>query len=211
MKTRFGFLLFNGLEELDLVGPWEMISLWNKEYHGPEEIVTISETGNTITCAKNLQIIPTHSFSSCPHLDYLLIPGGKGTRHEVNNKNLIQFIKRQATTCKNILSVCTGSFLLHAAGLLEDRKATTHWLALEKLKEIKSIHVIEERYTKDKSIWTSAGVSAGIDMALAFIAETAGNEVAGKVQLHAEYFPENKRYLKLDKILNLPAYLKDLV
>lgn len=208
MKDKFGFLLFDGLEELDLVGPWEIISLWSKEYDGPKETVTVSQTGHSVRCAKGLKIVPDHSFLSCPTLDYLLIPGGKGTRVEINNQELLTFIKKQAEHCKNIFSVCTGSLLLQSAGLLTDRKATTHWMVLDKLKELKEVTVVEQRYVNDGNIWTSAGVSAGIDMALAFIAKTSGKEIAGKVQLHAEYFPENKSYVNLDKISNLPNYLQ---
>lgn len=208
MKNKFGFLLFDGLEELDLVGPWEMISLWGKEYGGPKETITVNQTGHAIVCSKGLKIIPDFSFSSCPTLDYLLIPGGKGTRIEINNQELLTFIKKQANYCENILSVCTGSLLLQAAGLLTGRKATTHWMIIDKLKEFKEVEVVEQRYVNDGNIWTSAGVSAGIDMALAFIAEISGKEVAGKVQLHAEYFPENKNYINLKEISHLPSYLQ---
>jgi transcriptional regulator GlxA family with amidase domain len=206
MKERFGFLLFNGLEELDFVGPWEMISLWSKEYGGPEELITVSQDAGLVTCAKELKIFSDYSFSLCPNLDYLLIPGGKGVRNAITNNELIDFIKIQSLNCKNILSVCTGVFLLHASGLLTGRSATTHWMALEKLKAIKEINVLNNRYTKDNNIWTSAGVSAGIDMVLAFIAQVSGNEIAGKVQLHAEYFPENKNYVAKEDVKYLPSY-----
>lgn len=91
MNERFGFLLFNGLEELDLVGPWEMISLWGKDLGGPKEIFTVSQDGNPVKCAKGLQIAANYSFTSCPRLDYLLIPGGLATKQEANNKTLIEF------------------------------------------------------------------------------------------------------------------------
>lgn len=207
MNAKFGFLLFNGLEELDLVGPWEMISIWGKHYNGPQDIFTISQDGDSIKCAKGLTIAADYSFQSCPTPDYLLIPGGQGTRSEMNNKKLIDFIQFQAKFCRKLLSVCTGSFLLDAAGLLDGRKATTHWQSLERLKQNKEIKVSEQRYVVDGNIWTSAGVSAGMDMALAFIADIAGKEIAGKVQLHAEYFPENIVYAKLDEVVERPLYL----
>lgn len=209
MKNRFGFLLFPGLEELDLVGPWEMITVWGKEYGGPAEVFTVSETGGLITCSKKLQIASTYSFQSCPKLDYLLIPGGIGTRTEIYNKALITFIQSQAQSCDKILSVCTGALLLQAAGLLKGRKATTYWQILESFKKDLNIEVVEKRYVKDGNIWTSAGISAGIDMALAFIADRAGKAIAGKVQLHSEYFPEGKNYLTADDVkgFTLPDYL----
>jgi transcriptional regulator GlxA family with amidase domain len=208
MSEKFGFLIFDDLEELDLIGPWEMISLWGKEYNGPEEIFTVSQQGGLIKCAKGMKINSDYSFSSCPELNFLLVPGGKGTRREVNNPVLIEFIRNQAMHCHNVLSVCTGSFLLHAAGLLNKHKATTHWLSLERLKQFKEVITVEERYIKDGMIWTAAGISAGIDMALAFIADIANDEIAGKIQLHAEYFPEKKQYCNLKQTENLPIYLK---
>lgn len=209
MEATFGFLLFDQLEELDLVGPWEMIGLWCKEFGGPSNLVTISETGGLITCSKGLKIASDFSFENAPLLDYLLIPGGMGTRTEVNNQKVIHFIQRQAKYCSFIASVCTGSFLLQAAGLLTNTKATTHWKSLERLRQFPEVKVVEKRFVKDGNIWTSAGISAGTDMALAMIADIAGNDTAGKVQLHAEYFPSTQLYVDLSNIEELPEYLSD--
>lgn len=208
MEEKFGFLIFDGVEELDLIGPWEMISIWGKEYNGPKEIFTISQSESVINCVNGLRIGSDYSFSNCPTLDYLLIPGGMGTRKEVTNEALIEFIRLQADNCRYIASVCTGSFLLQAAGLLTGHKATTHWKSLNRLKQFTAVTVCEQRYIKDDSIWTAAGISAGMDMALALIADVAGKEIAGKVQLDAEYFPDHKRYINLDKIETLPDYLR---
>lgn len=101
MTERFGFLLFTGLEELDLVGPWEMISLWGENFGGPKEIFTVSQDGNPVKCAKGLQIAANYSFSSCPSLNYLLVPGGLATRQEVNNKNLIEFTVEIRTSTRD--------------------------------------------------------------------------------------------------------------
>jgi transcriptional regulator GlxA family with amidase domain len=161
-----------------------------------------------ISCAKGLRIAADYSFKTCPKLDFLLVPGGQGTRKEVHNKILIEFIKDQARHCEAILSVCTGAFLLQQAGLLDGIKATTHWASLDRLKAFQKTQTIEKRFVRDQHIWTSAGISAGIDMALAFIAETASPVVAGKVQLAAEYFPDAKVYLDLNNTAHLPDYLK---
>lgn len=209
MEAKFGFLIFDGVEELDLTGPWEMISIWGKEYHGPNEIFTISQNASVVNCFHGLRIASDYSFCNCPTLDYLLVPGGMGTRKEVNNKALIDFIRLQADHCRCIASVCTGAFLLQAAGLLAGRKATTHWQSLNRLKQFPEVTVCEQRYVKDGAIWTSAGISAGMDMALALIADVSGKEIAGNVQLSAEYFPDPKQYIHVDKIENLPAYLKN--
>ena len=205
MKQCFGFLLFEQFEDLDFFGPWEMIALWSQQFKGPQEVVIISETGKAVTSTKGLTLNTQTDFDGCPKLDFLLIPGGQGTRIEVNNPALIHFIKTKANQCQQILSVCTGAFLLHAAGLLHNKKATTHWASLDRLKAFSDITVIEERFIKDGNIWTSAGISAGTDMALAFIAHTAGETTAGEVQLQAEYYPQTKIYPTNTE--NLPTYV----
>lgn len=205
MQNNFGFLLFDEFEDLDFVGPWEMIGLWGKQYYGPQNVFTVSETGKLLKSTKDMYYQPHYNFAQCPRLDYLLVPGGQGTRKEVDNANLVAFIKAQAANCQHVLSVCTGAFLLQAAGLLDGKKATTHWMSIERLKEFPEIQVAEERFTRDGNIWTSAGVSAGIDLALAFVAYIAGEETAGKVQLHAEYYPADKIYNSNSK---LPSYIK---
>lgn len=194
MNSRLGFLLFNDFEDLDFFGPWEMLAHWSKKFHGPEELFIISENGAETTSVKGLSIKASANFNTCPTLDYLLIPGGIGTRKEVDNEKLIQFIKKITPTCQHILSVCTGSLLLQKAGLLHNKKATTHWGALDLLRASPDIKVVEERYIRDGNIWTSAGISAGIDMSLAFIAAIAGANVAGEIQLFAEYYPSHKIY-----------------
>jgi transcriptional regulator GlxA family with amidase domain len=147
------------------------------------------------------------SFNDTLPLDYLLIPGGFGTRQQVDNQQLISFVSDQAKNCKAILSVCTGSFILHACGLLKGKKATTHWLSLERLRELEGVEVVEERIVKDGNIWTSSGVSAGIDLALAFIKHEAGDSTAGSVQSFAEYYPSRKNYGTFHKDPKAPGYL----
>ena len=204
----FGFLLFPDLEELDLVGPWEIIGVWSKYADGPEHRLTVSQSGGEIVCAKGLKMVADHSFKDCPPLDYLLIPGGQGTRAEVNNSELLEFVRRQAASCREVLSVCTGSFILQAAGLLDGKRATTHWASLDRLRALRGVTVDEKRFVRDGHIWTAAGVSAGIDLALALVADQAGEEVAGKVQLYAEYYPDNVRYGTAHSAAQAPAYLK---
>lgn len=203
----FGFLLFPDLEELDFVGPWEMIGMWSKLFDGPEKCLTVSQTGELLRCSKGLCIKPGHSFESCPPLDYLLIPGGMGTRREVDNGELLAFVQKQAQHCQQILSVCTGSFILQAAGLLAGKRATTHWRSLDRLRQFPDVTVVEERFVRDGNVWTSAGVSAGTDLALALIADQAGAETAGNVQLAAEYYPAPDWYGEAHQSPGAPAYL----
>ncbi len=204
----FGFLIFPGLEELDLVGPWEMISMWSRFAQGPENCLMVAETSEPVICAKGMSLNPHATFSDSLPLDYLLVPGGEGTKREVDNPALIKFVAGQAGSCKAVLSVCTGTFILHRAGLLQGRRATTHWASLQQLRELGDVEVVEERMVKDGKIWTSAGVSAGIDLALAFIAEAAGEKAAGRVQLGAEYYPSDRSYGGLHKLPQAPRYAR---
>ena len=248
MKYKIGIMIFPQVEELDFVGPYEMITMWkkivdedekeeknkqkdrdvtmkdNSSIISPECCLIISENGGPIRCSKGLSINSDMSFDQCgpSNLDILLIPGGQGTRTEVNNEILVDFIRKQSFTCKHILSVCTGSFLLHAAGLLKGKQGTTtttttYYSSIDRLRELIEhdkesgvldgvVEVVDnKRYTHNGNIWCSAGVSAGIDMTLAFIAHVAGNDIAGKVQLQTEYYPSEIIYGH-NKIL--PGYVE---
>jgi transcriptional regulator GlxA family with amidase domain len=204
----FGFLVFPGLEELDLVGPWEMILLWSKYLKGPEKCFMVAQSIEPLICAKGMSINTHVSFEDCPALDYMLVPGGEGTREQVNNEILIKFVKGQAAGCKAVLSVCTGAFILHRAGLLSGRRATSHWSSLSRLAELGDVEVVQERVVRDGNIWTAAGVSAGIDLALSFIESIAGEETAGKVQFGAEYYPSKRFYANFHLSTQAPAYVK---
>ncbi|HUJ43024.1 MAG TPA: DJ-1/PfpI family protein [Opitutaceae bacterium] len=204
----FGFLVFPGLEELDLVGPWEMISVWSKSLQGPEACLLVAETTDPVVCAKGMSLNPHVSFGGCPRLDYLLVPGGQGTRRQVDNDTLIRFVAEQAAGCHAVLSVCTGSFILHKAGLLAGRRATTHWASLSRLRELGGVEVVPQRVVRDGNIWTAAGVSAGIDLALAFIESIAGEEVAGKIQFGTEYYPTGRFFGAFHQGAQAPAYLR---
>jgi transcriptional regulator GlxA family with amidase domain len=122
---------------------------------------------------------------------------------------MLDFVAAQARSCKAILSVYTGAFILHAAGLLSSKKATTHWGSLDRLRALGDVEVIEERFTRDGNIWCSAGVSAGIDLQLRFIAETAGSDVAGKVQFTAEYYASGAAYGNYDSNSSAPGYIRN--
>ncbi len=204
----FGFLIFPEVEELDFVGPWEIVGTWGKFYGGPDTRVTIAEAAKPIECANGLSVNPHVTFESCPTLDYLLVPGGRGSRREVDNPAFIDFIRQQAAGCRAVLSVCTGSFLLERAGVLENKRATTHWGELPKLRKLKDLDVVEERFVRTGNVWVGAGVSAGTDLALAFIASEAGEDVASQVQFFAEYYPSAKRYGRAHRDEQAPAYVK---
>lgn len=205
----FGIVVFNQVEELDFAGPWELLTMWSKYAGGPKNCWIVAQSLAPVICAKGLSINPHVAFDACPALDYLLIPGGGGTRHEANNPAMLNFIAAQAPHCKAVLSVCTGAFVLHAAGLLKGKRATTHWSFLDRLRALGDVEVVEERFVRDGNVWSSAGIAAGTDLMLAFIASEAGEEVAGKVQSSAEYYPSTVRYGGFDKQAQAPAYLRE--
>lgn len=182
------FLLFDDLEELDLVGPWEMMTVWH-EYLGGPACDMVAKTTGEISCAKTMRLLPHLTLEQLPNPDYLFIPGGIGTRKAMQDPILLDYVRQQAATGTATLSICTGSFILQAADLLAGKRATTHWSQLETLAEL-GVDVVKQRHLQQDNIWTSAGVSAGIDMTLTFIAHTAGQEIANKVRHYTEYYPE---------------------
>lgn len=204
----FGVLAFNEVEELDFVGPWELLGAWRKHAGGPERCLIVAEAPGPVLCANGLSINPHVSFEQCPELDILLVPGGDGTRREVENPATVGFIAAQATRCEAVLSVCTGAFLLHRAGVLAGQRATTHWALLDRLRARDGVTVVEERFVRSGKIWSSAGVSAGTDLMLAFIADRAGEETAGRVQSFTEYYPSARRYGGFASRPEAPGYLK---
>ncbi len=204
----FGILIFPDVEELDFVGPWEMVGIWSDREKGPDNCFIIAQNKEPVTCSKGLKVLPDVTLDECPELDFLLVPGGRGTRKEVDNPQIIGFIREKAEKAKTVLSVCTGSFLLQRAGLLSGKKATTHWGSLDRLREFEDVEVIEERFTRDGRIWTAAGISAGIDMVLSFIASITDDQVAGRIQLYAEYYPYQKLYGDAHKEEGAPGYIK---
>ncbi len=210
MSESFGVLIFPEAEELDFVGPWEMLTRWSKYADGPANCLLVAQSMEPVRCAKGMSVLPQISFEACPQLDYLLVPGGQGTRTEVNNRVLLEFVSKQAANSEAVLSVCTGSFVLHAAGLLSGKRATTHWGSLDRLRALGDVTVVEERFVQDGNVWSSAGVSAGIDLLLAFISQVASPETAGKVQFSSEYYPSSARYGGFERHAQAPAYVRGI-
>jgi len=195
-ERTIGILLFDDAEELDFVGPYEVFTMSNEmfarsENKRPDKVVLISEHGGTIRCAKNMRVETDHSIADAPKLDVLLIPGGMGTRREVNNKAITDWVAKVAETCEWVTSVCTGSLVLTAAGPAKGKRVTTHWAFIETLRERgEASEVLEEvRYVRDGKIVTSAGVSAGIDMALWLVGQMHGEDHARFTQRGMQYDP----------------------
>lgn len=195
MSTSFGLLLFDGVEELDFVGPWEVFTassmLRVNDGHDADTIVTIAEHGGPITCGKGLRVMADHSFDDHPELDVVLVPGGFGTRREVDNPVLIDWLARVADGCDWVTSVCTGSLLLHEAGPGRDRRLCTHWSFEDTLEARGNCTIVrDERYVIDGNVVSSQGVSAGIDMALWLTGQIHAPDHARATQRYIQYDPE---------------------
>lgn len=205
MNTTLGMLLYKDVQPMDVIGPWEVFATWKKA-GAALDMYLVSENGGVVACDNGITLTANMDMAHCPPLDYLIIPGGRGRMEQAHNPVMIKFIQQQYGNCKNILSVCTGAFILLAAGVVQDESITTYWRALPELYAIQNVHVKEQRIVKSGKIWASGGISSGIDLALDLIADIAGKEVAGKVQLLFEYFPQGKVYSTLDTINTLPPY-----
>jgi len=187
MSITTGILLFDGAEELDFAGPWEVFTMARME---GDSVVTIAEALDPVRCAKGLRVLPDHTFENAPALDVLVVPGGQGTRVEVDNRVLVDWVATVAASCTWVTSVCTGAFVLHAAGAARGRQVTTHWASIDRLRAEGDVTVLENvRYVRDGNLVTSAGVSAGIDMALWLVGQIYGVEHARVTQYAMEYQP----------------------
>ena len=201
----FGFLIYPGVEELDFQGPWEMVGMWHKYAGGPAPCL-VARNLDPVRCAHGMRVLPDIDFTSEKRFSQLLIPGGFAAFTEMYQTDICDFVRLHAQAGTTLMSVCSGSFILLGANVLSGRRASTNWKVVEKLREA-GIDVVEERYTHDESVWTSAGVSAGIDMVLAYIAFTHGEDVASLVQLNAEYFPDGRIYGHEHQTQAVPTYV----
>jgi transcriptional regulator GlxA family with amidase domain len=187
-----GIVLFEGVEELDAVGPWEVLASWTRQH--PEDgfaVSCVSRDGGAVRCAKGLTVEAHHSFTDAPPFDVLVHPGGSGTRRLLRDEPYLSWVRGQRESGTLMTSVCTGSLVYAAAGLLKGRPATTHWAAVELLAELDPTIQLrpDERFVDDRDVITSAGVSAGIDMALHLVARLAGVERAQQVRRDIHYDP----------------------
>jgi transcriptional regulator GlxA family with amidase domain len=211
MHHLIGIAIYDNVQPMDVIGPWEVLSFWKNALQAPVSMFLISENGSYVQCANDIVIKAHLDFEKAPQLDYLIVPGGQGRLAQVHNEKYLSFIKKQAKSAKYILSICTGMFLLHKAGILAHKSTTTYWRALPELKSFPDVHLVEQRIVKDGNIWSSGGISSGIDLAFELIAEVAGKEVAGEVQLLFEYFPRDKVFASLNSVDQLPPYYADQV
>ena len=189
MSNTIGILIFDDVEELDFVGPWEVFAgLYQSTGEG--RVLTIAERPDAVRCAKGLRVLPDHTLADAPALDVVLVPGGQGTRREVDNPVLIDWLRKVGAHCRFVTSVCTGALLLHEAGFAKGKRVTTHWGFVEQLRARGDVTVLDgPRYVRDGNLVTAAGVSAGIDMALWLVGQLHSPEVARRVQRYIQYDP----------------------
>ena len=191
-RRHIGLLVFDGVEELDAVGPWEVLSHWTQEH--PEDgwdTFCLSADGAPVVAAKTLVLGAHYSIDDAPALDVLIHPGGPGTRPMLRDQTHLDWIQKQRASVPLLTSVCTGSLVYAAAGLLTGRRATTHWASLNLLSELDPTVIpdVHSRFVDDGDLITSAGVSAGIDMALHLVARLADVERAREVRREIQYSP----------------------
>src|SRR5215471_14930607 len=201
-RRRVGILVFDGVEVLDFCGPFEVFSVVRlveerrREDPSPFEVILVAERQAVVTATGGLKVTPDVSLASCPPLDVLVVPGGWGTRRELGNPVLREWIAERGRQVETLTSVCTGAMLLGHTGLLDGRHATTHWRSLDWMSESfprvtveRDLHVVE-----DGNVLTSAGISAGIDMSLRVVARYHGETIARATARHMEYpYPENDK------------------
>jgi len=184
MTLQIGILVFPRVQQLDLTGPYEVFASMPAA-----NVHLVWKDRSAITSATGLVLAPTMTFAECPTLDVLCIPGGGGVNALLEDAEVLDFVRAQAARARYVTSVCSGSLVLGAAGLLRGRRATTHWLSHDFLAKFGAIPV-HGRVVRDGNLITAGGVTAGIDFGLAVVAELVGREHAEAIQLALEYAPQ---------------------
>ena len=183
MRFQIGLLLFPDITQLDLTGPYEVFTKF------PEtDVHLVWKTLDPVRAAGGMRLLPTTVFADCPSLDLICVPGGAGMNPLLNDEETLDFVRRQASGARYVTSVCTGSLVLGAAGLLGGKRATTHWMSLPMLSAF-GCEPVAERVVVDGGTITGGGVTAGIDFALTIAGELFGAETARRIQLAIEYDP----------------------
>ena len=193
MSTSIGIAVFEGAEELDWVGPWEVLSYWAQ--WSPEDDVDVFTVApdniGPIRCAKGLRVLADHSWESAPPIDVLVYPGGRGVRPQIGDDDVRAWVRSIHESAQLTTSVCTGAWVLADAGLLKGRPATTHWDDFDELLRIDDTidPKRDDRFVDTGDIITSAGISAGIDMALHLITRLHSVERAREITRRIQYEP----------------------
>lgn len=189
--TTYGLLVFEDAEELDFAGPWEVFTASAMMRGQGDEAFLVAERTEPVRCAKGMRVLPDRTLDDHPKLDVLLVPGGRGARlTQPHNRAVTGWIAKTAEQADWVASVCTGAFLLHAAGPAKGRRVATHWSEEDTLEAQGDVTVVRDaRYVVDGNLVTSQGVSAGIDMALWLIGRIHGRDHARAVRRYIQYDP----------------------
>ncbi len=188
--TTYGLLIFDGAEELDFVGPWEVFTASAMLRASGDTVLLLAEQHAPVRCSKGMRVLPDYTLGDHPELDVLLVPGGMGTRREVGNPAITSWISKTSATAAWTTSVCTGALLLHEAGPAKGRRVATHHAFEDELAARGDITVVRDaRYVVDGNLVTSQGVSAGIDMALWLVGRLHGRDHARAVRRYIQYEP----------------------
>jgi cyclohexyl-isocyanide hydratase len=182
-RITVGLLLFPEMTQLDMTGPYEVFVSMPRT-----TVEVVWKTLEPVTTGGGLRMLPTTTIAACPRLDVICVPGGPGQVALMQDAEVLDFLWKQAETCRFVTSVCTGSLVLGAAGLLRGYRATCHWLSLDQLALLGATPVAE-RIVRDRNRITGGGVTSGIDFALFVAAQLFGEEVAKEIQLRIEYDP----------------------
>lgn len=192
-----GILIFDNVEVLDFAGPFEVFSRTRltpgiesrrSEESAPFDVFTVAKSKEPVTATGGLVVVPRYGFADAPPIDLLVVPGGFGTRVLLQDEETLEWIRNTAMAARQVTSVCTGSLLLGTAGLLEGRRATTHWASLDLLDSLGAGVTVERTLrVVDDGVITSAGVASGIDMAFYVVERLFGREVADETAKYIEY------------------------
>jgi transcriptional regulator GlxA family with amidase domain len=189
---RIAIAVFEGAEELDFVGPWEVLAAWRFLYPADVDVLLVGEDGAPVTCAKGMQVVAHTTWDELGDVDALVYPGGRGTRAQLGDERIrsrLRGLKERGTL---MTSVCTGSLVYADAGLLDGQPATTYWSAFDELLPLGRgiVPRPDDRFVDNGEVITAAGVSAGIDMALHLVGRLGSPEKAREVRRYIQYDPE---------------------
>ena len=187
MGRTIAILVFDGAEEMDFVGPWEVLAAAAEPVPG-DRVLLIAESREPVTCEKGLRVLPDATYDDAPAPDVILLPGGSGARREIANPATVDWLQRVAPGCDWVTSVCTGAFLLLGSGLAKGRRITTHHDFLDDLRAMSGATVVEgQRFVRDGNVVSAGGVMSGIEMSLWLVRTLYGPEAEAHTRSYIAY------------------------
>ena len=190
MANTIGILLFDGAEEMDFVGPWEVLTV-AVDGLADERVMTIAERPRPVVCEKGMRVIPDATYADAPDVNVVIVPGGSGARREIDNPETVEWLTQTCAKCSWVTSVCTGAFLLVGSGIARGRRVTTHHDFIQARRDLGGAEVVQGvRFVRDGNLVSAAGVMSGIEMSLWLAGRLYGGEVEQRVRNYIAYdFP----------------------